>query len=543
VMLDVNTVRMILKEFYPKGIYSPVASLLEELKKNASEVLEDVSERLDKREEYKEKIYIWEMKGFDTSRLKPLLDGDIGALKQEYDSFIKQVERLIALQREFGSLDTREHPDDAMKVESMLFSPEHVEDIKELMKKLKETKVFDKAKSFDTYLVGECNNKAVQIYKEQVAENLGDKYNPFIIFGAEGTGKTRFLEAVEYDLSETGKEVRYTDLTRNTPPTADRFGHDVLILDNYHVVLGMSEDERMLLAENLEGYVNKGIPVIISAEPFSSDTQLTDKEKALFEKGIEVELSAPDNWIVEDYIKSKVGEDVFEQLLDAGIPKFDTFDEIHEFLEKPAEKPAEIVPLGLAGEEEEAEELVSSAELQKEVEEQPELEGESVPISAEEEEQVPEHAVEAGPEAAESAEEVVTLGLPGEEVEEKIEEAADEKDAEEEIIPDEEESKEEEKIPEEQGGEEEAKGTEGEKGEYEVTEEPEEEEEIVQLGFGEEEREEPVQVVEQEAVVQETKEEQVEPEPDTLKGRILKIVRDERFIMKEIPNELIEDNY
>ncbi|GAH06758.1 unnamed protein product, partial [marine sediment metagenome] len=37
--VEIDSVRMILKEFYPKGIYSPVSSLLEELKKNASEIL------------------------------------------------------------------------------------------------------------------------------------------------------------------------------------------------------------------------------------------------------------------------------------------------------------------------------------------------------------------------------------------------------------------------------------------------------------------------------------------------------------------------
>ena len=44
---DINSIRMILKDFYPKGIYSPVSSLLEELKKDASEVLQDLSEKLD----------------------------------------------------------------------------------------------------------------------------------------------------------------------------------------------------------------------------------------------------------------------------------------------------------------------------------------------------------------------------------------------------------------------------------------------------------------------------------------------------------------
>src|SRR4030042_757626 len=124
--LDSSNVRMILKDFYPKGIYSPVSSLLEELKKNASEVLQQVSESIDERGEYREKIYIWEMKGFDTSSLKPLIDSDINDFRREYDVFIKKVEKLMELQKEYGSIDFGDHPDEAMQIESMLFSPDRV---------------------------------------------------------------------------------------------------------------------------------------------------------------------------------------------------------------------------------------------------------------------------------------------------------------------------------------------------------------------------------------------------------------------------------
>lgn len=131
--LDANSLRIILKDFYPHGIVSPVSSLLEELKKNASEVLQGVYETVDAREEYREKIYIWEMKGYDTSLLKPLLDGDVEELAKGYTQFIKKVERLIELQKEFGAIDTSDRPDVAMKIESMLFMPERIPDVEKLI--------------------------------------------------------------------------------------------------------------------------------------------------------------------------------------------------------------------------------------------------------------------------------------------------------------------------------------------------------------------------------------------------------------------------
>ncbi|UCC10968.1 MAG: hypothetical protein JSW02_06265 [candidate division WOR-3 bacterium] len=380
VSLDVDSARMILKEFYPKGIYSPVSSLLEELKKNASEILEDVSEKMDVREEYKEKIYIWEMKGFDTSSLSVLLDGDVDVLKSEYDKFIEKVGRLIDLQKAFGALDTSSCIEDAMKVESMLFSPDHLEEIEQLIARIKQGgEEPDKTKSFDTLIIGEGNKKAYEIYQGQVVSSLGEKYNPFIIFGGTGRGKTRFLEAIRNDLLSRKRNVKLIDLetSEGVPQKGLLSTCDALLIDNFHLVFSYPQEKRQALIDRLLELVNEKKAIIVSSEIFSSAVAFSDQERLFFEYGIEAELSAPDSNMARMYISSRLPADTSNMILRSDFPPFKSFSEVDQFVddvqkgvttievkvgeveeeveEKPqevtAEVPVDVVPLGLEGEE------------------------------------------------------------------------------------------------------------------------------------------------------------------------------------------------
>jgi chromosomal replication initiation ATPase DnaA len=391
VSLDVDSARMILKEFYPKGIYSPVSSLLEELKKNASEILEDVSEKMDVREEYKEKIYIWEMKGFDTSSLKILLDGDIDVLKNEYDSFIKKVERLIGLQKEFGALDTSKCIEDAMKVESMLFSPDRLDEIEQLIARIKQGgEEPDVSKSFETMIIGESNKRAYEIYRGQVVSVLGEKFNPFIIFGSEGRGKTRFLEAIRNDLLSQKKNVKFIDIevSEGIPQKGLLSTCDALLIDNFHHVFSYPQEKRQSLIDRLLELVNEKKAIIVSSEIFSSAVAFNDQERLFFEYGIEAELLAPDSSMARAYISSRLPPDASDIISRSDFPPFKSFQEADQFIDDlqkgtttvevrvgearaaeipaeelpqtaagetapiaPAETPPEVVPLGLEGEE------------------------------------------------------------------------------------------------------------------------------------------------------------------------------------------------
>ncbi len=358
VSLDTNSVRLILKEFYPKGIYSPVSSLLEELKKNATEVLTDVSEKVNIRDEYREKIYIWEMKGFDTTSLKDLLDDDINVLKEKYDTFIQKVGRLVELQKEFGALETSQFPNEAMKIESMLFSPAHVAEIEKLIAEIKEkAEEVKPRKTFDSFIIGESNETAYTMYREQIVPSLGKRFNPFLIFGSEGTGKTHLLEAIFSDLKSMDKTIALYDLALKamTWEIKDIKNIDVLMFDNFDAIFSAPDDVRMNIFNAMLDCIKQDKEIILVSNVLASDLSLSENEKTIFELGLEVELNKPSIDVVQAYIRSGVGDAQAEKMIQEGLPEFSSFYEIDDYLTSysapVSEVPVDVIPLGLPGEE------------------------------------------------------------------------------------------------------------------------------------------------------------------------------------------------
>jgi len=360
ITFDLNTIRLILKEFYPRGIYSPVASLVEELKKSADEAITEITEVKDPRTEYKEKIYIWEMKGFDTSALKPLLDADIDTLASAYNVFIKKVERLIELQKEFGALDVSKFPEDGMKIETMLFSPDKIDEIESLLNSIKEKLKGAERKFFENYWITDCNRTAVELYEKTIIPSLGKEFNPYIILGSAGTGKTFLCQTISEDLRFRGYNPVVWDFEKdiqNLPEAKNE--KDVLLIDNFHKIFLLDNDLRNRVIENIVEYIRQEKGVFIFSEPFGDDIVLDENEKMIFQLGVEVILKEPDPEITELYLKSKISPEEYDLLKTKGIPQFKNFNEIDSFIidsRKPQipseEKPSEeIISLGLPGEE------------------------------------------------------------------------------------------------------------------------------------------------------------------------------------------------
>jgi chromosomal replication initiation ATPase DnaA len=378
---DITLIRSVLKEFYPKGVYTPVSSLVQEFKKDATEVLQGVPKKLNIRDEYKEKIQLWEVKGFDMSALKPLLDGDITVLKRKYDDFIKKVKRLTALQEELRSLDTSNFSNEMLKIESMLFSPDSIDEIEKLVAYIKGGVIEEKpepakiipveavkekpieakepgviaepSEAFKTYIIGDNNKNAYTIYQKQILKNLGKKLNPFIILGKKGTGKTYFLNAIKKDLVSHKKTVEFYDLAKEPAmrKACESKRADVLILDNFTHIFSASEDQRKKIFKLILNYIKKDRAVLIGSEVIPGDESLTEEEKIIFEIGLEVKFTAPDSNVTGQYIISKLGSEKAIEIIRRGLPKFESFYEIDDFLDsfKPPAT-ADVVPLGFPGE-------------------------------------------------------------------------------------------------------------------------------------------------------------------------------------------------
>ncbi|MGB9720019.1 MAG: DnaA ATPase domain-containing protein [bacterium] len=360
ISFDLNSIRLILKEFYPRGIYSPVTSLVEELKKSADAVLSEISEKKDPLSEYKEKIYIWEMKGFDTSELKPFLDGDIETVASAYNTFIKRVERLIELQKEFGAIDISKDPETSMKIETMLFSPDKIEEIEQLLSGMKEKAQAEERKPFENYILSECNRTAIELYEKTILPNLGKKFNPYVIFGNKGTGKTTLCREIFDDLKARGFRPVVCDFAQGIKePFKSISDKNALLIDNFHKIFEMEENVRNEYAEMILGFIKNENAVFFFCEPINPDLKLTESEKLIFEFGVEASLKEPDPEMVKRILNSKLSPTEFEEIQKKGMPQFKNFNEIDDFVRnlrapvaEPEPVPAqEIISLGLPGEE------------------------------------------------------------------------------------------------------------------------------------------------------------------------------------------------
>jgi hypothetical protein len=135
--IDTDSIRLILKESYPKkkGLY--VSSILKEINKKEFWMLSDIGGH-DLRDEYELRMHLFEMKGFDVASLRERSGGDDDELKHAYEDFTERVRRLLKLQSLFINIDREKNPVEAMKIESMLFDPARVEDIEKMVRSFSE---------------------------------------------------------------------------------------------------------------------------------------------------------------------------------------------------------------------------------------------------------------------------------------------------------------------------------------------------------------------------------------------------------------------
>jgi hypothetical protein len=117
----------------PEGEFGAFVSGLDDRMLNMLSEQQD-TEKI--RREYKEKIYIWKMKGFNTASVELSLDQDVAVLSLEYEKYTANVEKLIDLQQHFGQMAGQSTPEEMTRIESVLFDPEQTDKLEQLVKNL-----------------------------------------------------------------------------------------------------------------------------------------------------------------------------------------------------------------------------------------------------------------------------------------------------------------------------------------------------------------------------------------------------------------------
>jgi chromosomal replication initiator protein DnaA len=162
--------------------------------------------------------------------------------------------------------------------------------------------------TFDAFVVGAANRLAVTAART-VAESPGTAYNPLIIHGETGLGKTHLLTAIGHLARQLveGVEVEYVTLAEfvelyqaavaagQTEALRGRLGRaDVLLVDDAQFLTHRREmqAEVLRIVEALQG-ANRQI-VLTSDRPPGEIQELDDRLLTRFDGGLVVDIDAPD---------------------------------------------------------------------------------------------------------------------------------------------------------------------------------------------------------------------------------------------------------
>ena len=170
-----------------------------------SQFLTDVSVTVGKaveawRARVTEAVMRWDGEGYRTGRLEKLLAQETPASVDEaIASYVQDVERLKALEAEVGMLDPQAAGDKVFR------DPERVAAAEAVAAKVREGAAPPPAPSavftLDSYFAGPSNEMALNGARDVIGKP-GKKYNPLVIVGRSGLGKTHLLNAIGLELAK-----------------------------------------------------------------------------------------------------------------------------------------------------------------------------------------------------------------------------------------------------------------------------------------------------------------------------------------------------
>lgn len=256
-----------------------------------------------------EALLRWDGEGMRTAPLQRLLDAErVEDAEETLTRFEAAAQRLLALRAEAQALapDLAESP--------LLSDPVELEAAEQFVRRLREGDVPPPAPSPTSLLAdfveGHGNRMAVRAAKA-VVEEPGAKYNPFVLVGGSGVGKSHLLHAVGNALMARGVvNVACLSAHEFTQELIDAIDRDAvaswrtryrragaLLIDDVHLVAGKerTQDELFLLFNLL---LESGRQLgFTSAVPLAELSGVEARLLTRFEGGLLVELPPPDREI------------------------------------------------------------------------------------------------------------------------------------------------------------------------------------------------------------------------------------------------------
>jgi chromosomal replication initiator protein len=147
-----------------------------------------------------EAVLRWQGQGYRIGRLEKLLEQETpAAVDEAIAAYVRDVDRLKALEAEVAGLDPQ------AAGEKVFRDPDRMEEAEAAAAKVRAGAAPPPAPSaafpFDSYVAGPSNEVAISAARDVIAKP-GKKYNPLVIVGKSGLGKTHLLNAIGLELGK-----------------------------------------------------------------------------------------------------------------------------------------------------------------------------------------------------------------------------------------------------------------------------------------------------------------------------------------------------
>ena len=161
--------------------------------------------------------------------------------------------------------------------------------------------------NFERFVEGENNSFALNA-AIAIAKNPGRAYNPCLVYGGVGLGKTHLVQAIGNTVHETMEDLKVVYVTVETftnefiqsiqQKTGHRFkakyrSADVLLIDDIQFLSGKTETQQELFHTFNALYDANKQMVFTSDRPVSDLSDLPDRLINRFERGLNVDLQPP----------------------------------------------------------------------------------------------------------------------------------------------------------------------------------------------------------------------------------------------------------
>ncbi|MGL4986538.1 MAG: chromosomal replication initiator protein DnaA [Treponemataceae bacterium] len=173
--------------------------------------------------------------------------------------------------------------------------------------------------TFDTFVKSDNNNFAYSA-SIVVSKNPGKSYNPFLIYGGVGLGKTHLMQSIgNFAFNQDKKKIIYVTAenftnefvesiqTKTTSKFKNKYRNaDFLLIDDIHFLQKKTETQEELFHTFNALYDSYKQLVFTCDRPIAELKDMTDRLRSRFERGLTVDLQPPNFETRKAILKSKI---------------------------------------------------------------------------------------------------------------------------------------------------------------------------------------------------------------------------------------------